>query len=642
MLRFIPSNNYLLWIIVLLFHSRIQALPPNSFLPIVVLTPQSSTVDLMQCLEISSDNTPNWDEIYKNNHFTPYVDFPDKLRTPQYYWFKFTVTATFDCAGDPFYLSMKKTESLASYDQIHAYILKNGQLTTLKTGRLVSRQDRADVDFKYALPLVLAKNDTAIVYFRVHQLNKPFVALQPQLLQKSVLTHEYHELAAKFTSVNFIIAGGIFLVFAFVILNLLFYVFDRNRVYLYYACFVFFLLMRIIGGLIDFGHPYWVSPLGYFAAHFDMAASIFYLTLWGYLKSVITLLNIKATHPRMNKRVNRFCQFLIIQIFISAIFYGFMSENMFHYWINAIRLTAALFGLYAILFLIFKINTLTSRILSLGNILFLSTTLAYNDALISLITTKENAILFQYALSAVGVFGELMCISVVIAITTKRIHKENIQLLLAEQKNLLEKQELRRQFASDLHDDIGASISSVALLSARVKALVGNTAPEAELLLNKITHNVQLSIENTQTLVWAVDTRYDKLTDLIRVMKEFSGTLDDIQTFDWQIPPNSLSETIELTPDLKKNLYFIFKESINNAVKYAQSSVIKVEICVGEHDLSLCIQDFGKGFERQVALHSSGLHNIENRAKILRGSATIESVAGKGTRICVNVPLSDL
>ena len=113
--------------------------------------------------------------------------------------------------------------------------------------------------------------------------------------------------------------------------------------------------------------------------------------------------------------------------------------------------------------------------------------------------------------------------------------------------------------------------------------------------MNKITYNVQSSIENTQTLVWAVDTRYDKLTDLIRVMKEFSGTLDDIQTFDWQIPPPSLSETIELTPDLKKNLYFIFKESINNAVKYAQSSVIKVEICADKHNLLLCIQDFGKG-----------------------------------------------
>ena len=83
MLRFIPWNNYFLWIIVLLFHSRIQALPPNSFLPIVVLTPQSSTLDLVQSLEISADNTAKWDEIYKNHHF-PYETFPDKFRTPQY------------------------------------------------------------------------------------------------------------------------------------------------------------------------------------------------------------------------------------------------------------------------------------------------------------------------------------------------------------------------------------------------------------------------------------------------------------------------------------------------------------------------------------------------------------------------------
>jgi hypothetical protein len=105
------------------------------------------------------------------------------------------VTATFNSSNDPFYLSLKKTAALAYYDYIHAYIIKNGQIKNLKTGRLVNVQDRADARYKFSLPLEVNKNDTAVIYFNVRQLNKPYMAFEPQLIQNSVLKNDYYQLA---------------------------------------------------------------------------------------------------------------------------------------------------------------------------------------------------------------------------------------------------------------------------------------------------------------------------------------------------------------------------------------------------------------------------------------------------------------
>lgn len=233
----------------------------------------------------------------------------------------------------------------------------------------------------------------------------------------------------------------------------------------------------------------------------------------------------------------------------------------------------------------------------------------------------------------------LCCGTILFIFNMQRINKENLRLLLEQQKEQLNKQEMRRQLASDLHDDIGSSLSSIVLLSERIKATLNGSEPEAQVLLNKISNNVKSSIENTQTTIWAIDTRYDKLLDLIDLMKEFSGALSEIQTFKWSLPPKKVLESIDLTPELKKNLYLIFKESINNAVKYAQSDVVSIEIACKKETLTMRIQDFGKGFERQTTCRCMGLYSIENRANILGGGATIESALNKGTMICIKVPL---
>jgi signal transduction histidine kinase len=207
-----------------------------------------------------------------------------------------------------------------------------------------------------------------------------------------------------------------------------------------------------------------------------------------------------------------------------------------------------------------------------------------------------------------------------------------------ETQNILNKQEMRRQIAFDLHDEIGSSLSSIALLNERIKSVINTNTTEAQILLNKVSVNVRSSIENTQTIIWAIDARYDKIADLTDLMKEFAGAFGDIQRFEWTLHYDDQYAALELAPDLKKNLFLIFKESINNAIKYAQSEVIAIRIEAADHVYHLSIEDFGKGFERKTDSRSLGLRSIENRVQRMNGTASITSILGKGTKIALTVP----
>ena len=222
----------------------------------------------------------------------------------------------------------------------------------------------------------------------------------------------------------------------------------------------------------------------------------------------------------------------------------------------------------------------------------------------------------------------------------------NLGLNYKHRLDIIEKQKavevLRHKFAADLHDDIGSSLSSISLLNQRIKAaLIKGNSEEVELFLNRIALNVQTSIDNTRTIAWALDDRNAKLNHLIGLIKEFSRTLDSVQKFQWQTPDTKQTETIDLTPELKKNLYLIFKESVNNAIKHAQSEIIAIDISIDRNNIfSMKIQDFGCGFERTTNTRNSGLHNIEKRASSLNGIANITSELNKGTTILVIVPLN--
>ena len=197
---------------------------------------------------------------------------------------------------------------------------------------------------------------------------------------------------------------------------------------------------------------------------------------------------------------------------------------------------------------------------------------------------------------------------------------------------------IRRQVATDLHDDVGSGLAQIAILSEVAKR---DSSPAATSLLNEVADLARSMRDSMSDIVWAVDPRKDRLADLVQRMRQASYNLleaDGVRV-DFHAPQETEIERIGLTPNRKRHLLLIFKETVTNIARHAQANNVRVEIGVRASELSLAIRDDGCGFEPETEHDGHGLNSLIQRADELNARLEIESAPGHGTSVKVRLPL---
>jgi len=93
-----------------------------------------------------------------------------------------------------------------------------------------------------------------------------------------------------------------------------------------------------------------------------------------------------------------------------------------------------------------------------------------------------------------------------------------------------------------------------------------------------------------------------------------------------------------LAEDLRRNIYLVFKEAVNNLAKYAEASAVKIDLLLEKNIIHLIIKDDGKGFDVTKNTSSNGVRNMETRTSAHKGSLIITSSANEGT--CIHASFS--
>ncbi|WP_164851434.1 sensor histidine kinase [Larkinella soli] len=192
---------------------------------------------------------------------------------------------------------------------------------------------------------------------------------------------------------------------------------------------------------------------------------------------------------------------------------------------------------------------------------------------------------------------------------------------------------IRNRIATDLHDDMGSTLSSIRIFSDVVQQQIGPVRPEAVPILERISTSATTLSESMQDIIWTIQTRYDSLEDVVTRMREFGLKLAEAKGIDFRMQVSDQFLSTRLDVEQRRNLYLIFKESINNAVKYAGCTAIEVHLVLDGRRLSMRIQDNGSGFDPATVRSGNGLPNLKKRAKEIRGELAVVSAPGRGTRI---------
>ena len=208
---------------------------------------------------------------------------------------------------------------------------------------------------------------------------------------------------------------------------------------------------------------------------------------------------------------------------------------------------------------------------------------------------------------------------------------------------LLKLERVRTRIASDLHDDIGSSLSQIAILSEVVQRRVGENGVSEP--LEKIADTSREMVDSMSDIVWAINPARDRLGDLLKRMRRFATDL--LEAVDIEIKfriPKKLPN-VHLDADLRRDLYLVFKEAINNVARHSAATLTEVDLSLSGSILKLIIADDGRGFDvndkpESSTLGGNGLINMRRRIERLDGEIVFESAAERGTRVKISVPLA--
>ena len=203
----------------------------------------------------------------------------------------------------------------------------------------------------------------------------------------------------------------------------------------------------------------------------------------------------------------------------------------------------------------------------------------------------------------------------------------------------VEMEKLRTRIATDLHDDIGATLSSISMYSDVVKNAVKEKLPHLEPVLNKMGENSREMVNSMSDIVWAINPENDEGGKLVQRMESYARDICALKNVQLHFEADERIKSITLPLQHRKNIYLIFKEALNNALKYAAANVVGITIGISGNNLSLKIKDDGKGFDDATVKKGNGLKNLHSRAAEIGGTITITTAEGSGTTITLCSPL---
>lgn len=196
--------------------------------------------------------------------------------------------------------------------------------------------------------------------------------------------------------------------------------------------------------------------------------------------------------------------------------------------------------------------------------------------------------------------------------------------------------ELRNRIAADLHDEVGSSLSSIHMLS-QMAAQPGNEKTNAD-ILQRMSNNAKETMDKMGDIVWMIKPGETEAGSLKQRMEQFAYEIGSAKNIAVTASLDEL-EKIKFTMQQRKNIYLIFKEAINNAVKYSGTAQIDITALLQNNMMQLVVKDIGNGFDPAVIKKGNGLDNMQYRAKELGAEIEISSHTGCGTEVSLKMPV---
>jgi signal transduction histidine kinase len=220
-------------------------------------------------------------------------------------------------------------------------------------------------------------------------------------------------------------------------------------------------------------------------------------------------------------------------------------------------------------------------------------------------------------------------------LTLENLKQTQSSLIKAEKQK--ETEIIRSRISQDIHDDISSELTKISWMSELLKSREEKNAEFlSHELLAKITASSRNTISKLQEIIWAVKPENDNLESFFLYSRNFIANFLEHTTIKYEMSFPISTEGLSINPQLKRNLFLVLKESLNNAVKYSSAKEIQVTFVLEGTSYCFSICDDGVGIEPDVIRGGgNGLLNMRSRIEVSGGNFRVETGKNKGTKIVV-------
>jgi signal transduction histidine kinase len=199
----------------------------------------------------------------------------------------------------------------------------------------------------------------------------------------------------------------------------------------------------------------------------------------------------------------------------------------------------------------------------------------------------------------------------------------------------------RTRISQDMHDDVGASLTRITILSELAKNNP-DTVGETRQWLSQISDTSRGVMEEMSQIIWALNPKNDTLEGLIAYIRRFATEYLEPTSIACIFDLPETLPNLPLTVEVRRNIYLVVREALHNVVKHAGATKVKISLTPqppllqgkGEKSFTLTIRDNGKGFDpAALEFPGNGIVNMKKRMQEIGGELKIKSTTGKGTEI---------
>lgn len=450
---------------------------------------------------------------------------------------------------------------------------------------------------------------------------------------------------------------------------------DRTNIHIFTYIFCGLLLMMVLYSIANFfqvsnkeflyysGYAFFLGIMLFTKALFDLRSNPTSYFLESYLDYILQCLGIIFYMVFMQKYLDTKNNYPFLYKLYNAgillLFASIISFTVLHYYTDNFSLQnnienatkILLLGL-VVIFLVYSFRHRKDRLL---RFLFWGNFFLFIFSLISQIAVMQEAFfkkfpgVFRSALFyyETGLFIELVFFLAGLNYKNRRqiIEQTREREALKAQNQMQEyekqlavlkaQQQERERISADMHDELGAGMTAIRLMSEIAKNKMKENTP-AE--IDKISNSANDVLNKMNAIIWSMNSENDSLDNLVSYIRSYAQEYFDNTPIDCKVNTPEKIPDHQLSGDKRRNLFLCVKETLNNTLKHSGGSQITIDVIISEDQLTLAISDNGKGIDLDnLRRFGNGIKNIQKRIRSIGGSFSIEN--NKGTVSKFQIPV---